>query len=141
MLVKLKTCGVCKEKKSLEEFYDKKNKGGSLGKDHCCKKCRNIKSKDHYQRNPKKYWEKQIGRNFNITPKEYEDMFEKQNYRCAICKEYKSSKRLTVDHCHETGKVRGLLCDSCNLGIGMFGHNTAVLESAIRFLSPDFLRL
>lgn len=66
-------------------------------------------------------------KNFNITIEEYNRMNEAQNGLCAICKqpETKKSKagtvfRLAVDHCHRTGKIRGLLCFKCNAAMGFF---------------------
>jgi hypothetical protein len=54
-------------------------------------------------------------RSYGITPKDYECMFEQQQGKCGICKKtQKSGRRLAVDHCHITKKVRGLLCQACN---------------------------
>src|SRR5258707_1620309 len=57
---------------------------------------------------------------YNITITEYYELLELQNYQCAICKResWEGEKGLSVDHDHITGKVRGLLCTGCNLGIG-----------------------
>lgn len=59
-------------------------------------------------------------------------MLEACDFKCEIC-----SKQLDVpyvDHCHTTKKVRGILCNKCNFGIGHFDDNPALLESAIRYL-------
>src|SRR3990167_595903 len=69
-------------------------------------------------------------------------MMERQNKRCAICKLrldlLQSDKigrtRITIDHCHETGKVRGLLCGCCNVGLGQFRDNKKSLKNAVRYL-------
>ena len=63
-------------------------------------------------------------------------MLEKQNGVCAICnKEEKSkNKNLFVDHDHQTGKVRSLLCNNCNSGLGQFNDNLNLLESAVLYL-------
>lgn len=73
---------------------------------------------------------------YGITSKDYDRMSEKQGGVCAICKKPEKSKngRLCVDHCHLTGKVRGLLCGNCNTGIGKLGEDIAVLEAAIRYI-------
>lgn len=74
-------------------------------------------------------------RNFGLTPIEYEKIFESQDGVCAICKRICSSgRRLAVDHCHMTGRVRGLLCSRCNLGIGQFNDSVELLEAAIEYL-------
>lgn len=75
---------------------------------------------------------------YKITLAEYEKLLEKQNGVCALCgnlenaveKYYKGIKRLAVDHCHETNKIRGLLCSSCNIGIGNLKHNPELLRKA-----------
>ena len=72
---------------------------------------------------------------YGLSPQEYIDMYKKQDGKCAICKEIPSTKRgLHVDHCHETKKVRGLLCHGCNIGIGNFKHNTHLIKTAIEYL-------
>ena len=64
-------------------------------------------------------------------------MFEKQGGCCAICGGVNvNGRRLAVDHEHETGKVRGLLCDKCNLAIGLF-DDINNLASAIKYLSRE----
>lgn len=80
---------------------------------------------------------------YGITPEMYQERRKKQKNRCALCgrKEhrihYKTGKRqsLSVDHNHETGKVRELLCRDCNLGLGMFQHCPNLLLKAIKYLN------
>lgn len=75
-------------------------------------------------------------RQYGITLEQYDEMLVAQNGVCAICREEcKSGRRLSVDHCHETGKVRGLLCGNCNQGIGRFGHSPERLSAALAFLN------
>jgi len=71
---------------------------------------------------------------------DYSRMLEEQNGRCAIClsDDPKSPDRVNhwyIDHCHTTGVVRGLLCNSCNRGVGLLGDDIANLERAILYLS------
>lgn len=63
-------------------------------------------------------------------------MREKEGYRCMVCgiTEDELGKRLDVDHCHDSGKVRGLLCNSCNTMIGRGRDNAKVLEAAAKYL-------
>lgn len=73
-----------------------------------------------------------------ITEYEYLSMWEKQEGKCAICgiQEHRCIKgKLFIDHCHTTGKVRGLLCSSCNSGIGFLKDNIGTLLKAIEYLS------
>lgn len=72
---------------------------------------------------------------FGITLAEYNDMLEKQDGLCAICGQPpRGQRRLGVDHCHETGKVRQLLCHPCNSGMGLLGDNIETLQRAIAYL-------
>jgi hypothetical protein len=82
-----------------------------------------------------------IKHNFNITAADYDLMLTNQNKGCAICKKEISHKhqngknaKLAVDHCHLTGKIRGLLCGNCNLGLGNFKDNIGLLKLAIEYL-------
>lgn len=73
-----------------------------------------------------------------LSTKQYYDLFIEQNGRCLICKETSPKKKLAVDHCHKTNKVRGLLCQSCNIALGLFKDNTTVLMNAVEYLSKDY---
>lgn len=79
-------------------------------------------------------------RNYGIDQEAYQSMLSSQDGRCAICRNVEpltrhgKQKSLTVDHCHSTGAVRGLLCTKCNSGIGMFGDREDVMAAAIEYL-------
>lgn len=78
-----------------------------------------------------KAWIKQYG----ITPEDYQQMMDEQEGKCVLCREKCSSgQRLSVDHHHDTGKVRGLLCRNCNRGLGFFKEDPDVLLRAIEYL-------
>ncbi len=83
---------------------------------------------------------KYLKKSYGITLEEYRGMFEAQDNRCAICnkngfKICKDTKTLlVVDHCHNTGLVRGLLCHNCNRGLGLFQDNINYLGAAIEYL-------
>ena len=70
---------------------------------------------------------------YGITESEYLEIAKSQNFKCAICKT-ETIHRLCIDHDHETGKVRGLLCHNCNLGLGHFQDSILYLESAVNYL-------
>ena len=70
---------------------------------------------------------------YGITLAEYDALLEKQGGVCAICRKH-SKRRLCVDHCHRTGMIRGLLCDSCNLGLGSLKEDQASLVAALAYL-------
>lgn len=76
-------------------------------------------------------------RRFGLTLADYNRMLAEQNGCCAICRNPqadKRTKRYHVDHCHATGRVRGLLCSSCNLGLGKFHDDAERLERAVVYL-------
>ena len=77
---------------------------------------------------------------YGITLNDYNYFLKTQGDVCVICKEKETSKlkgvikNLAVDHCHKTGKVRGLLCDKCNRGLGYFRDNKMFIKNALRYL-------
>ena len=77
-----------------------------------------------------------IRRQYGITLAEYDQMLRDQDNKCAICgnEDEVEGRRLAIDHCHDSGKVRGLLCGKCNRGIGLFYDNKELLEKAISYL-------
>ena len=84
--------------------------------------------------------DKYYQRTYGMTERAYGDMLQRQDGLCAICKNLPShapgtAPRLVVDHDHTTGLVRGLLCQRCNQGLGMFGDDVANLASAILYLT------
>lgn len=85
--------------------------------------------------NPAKRKNKHL-KKYGITIEDYHEMFKKQEGRCRICKKHQSEEKvaLSVDHCHTTGKVRGLLCMGCNTAIGSFKDNLELLTAAIEYL-------
>ena len=79
-----------------------------------------------------------LKRTYGLSKADFDVMLDKQNGKCAICKKEAPThhkKRLNVDHCHKTGAIRGLLCDACNRGIGLFKDNPELLQKAISYLS------
>jgi len=75
---------------------------------------------------------------YNISLEDYQDLFDKQGGLCAICETFQE-RYLDIDHDHYTGKIRGLLCRACNIGIGHLQDSPAVVEAALRYLerTPD----
>lgn len=75
---------------------------------------------------------------FNISIEEYNQMITKQNGVCKLCKlPCPTGRNLAVDHCHKTGKVRGLLCVNCNKGIGLLKDDPYLLRSAASYLENE----
>jgi hypothetical protein len=76
---------------------------------------------------------------YKISLEDYNNLLIEQNFSCVICKEHMSKfkKNLSVDHDHKTGKVRGLLCEHCNHGLGKFKDDTNILKEAIKYLENN----
>lgn len=68
-----------------------------------------------------------------MTQQQHDSLLKKQKNRCAICRKM-FSETPDIDHCHKTGKNRGLLCSSCNLGLGHFKDNVKFLKTAIKYI-------
>jgi|SRR5215831_4769125 len=105
----MRRCWRCQEMKGRNSYY---NDTG------WCKDCRS-----NYH----------IERTYNLTREQHEALLSSQNRLCAIC-EHDLGTKPVVDHDHETGKVRGILCCGCNLGIGNLRDSINVLERATRYL-------
>ena len=72
---------------------------------------------------------------YGLEPEQYKEMHKAQQGKCAICNEEPKTKRgLHVDHDHETGKVRGLLCHGCNVALGSFKESVTLLNKAVEYL-------
>jgi DNA-directed RNA polymerase subunit M/transcription elongation factor TFIIS len=155
----MKKCYRCELDKPLSEFSKDKNNKDGLTYD--CKNCRKVIYKKWYDANidkikakhieykeyrkayyhnpvnKKRYNLKRIEREFGITADVYENLLISQDGKCAICNNEENSirnKNLSVDHCHETNSVRGLLCSSCNRAIGLLKDDVSVLRKAIKYL-------
>lgn len=90
----------------------------------------------YYRENPEKARADRLSRKFGITPQQYNECFQAQKGCCAICGTHQSKLRraLNVDHCHETGRNRSLLCDKCNVVLGLFNDDPIRLEKAAAYL-------
>ena len=73
---------------------------------------------------------------YGITPEEYSRLLESQGGVCALCGGESLTRGLAVDHNHETGEVRGLLCGSCNTALGLLKEDVELLFKAIKYLDP-----
>ena len=103
-------------------------------KENILEKCKQYQ-KDNVEKN--KEYQKQY--RYNVTQEQYNQIFDKQNGCCAICKKHQSEfkKALDIDHNHTTGKIRGLLCMKCNRGLGYFDDNTNKLDNASSYLKNN----
>lgn len=154
----MKKCSKCGEIKEVLEFYKRSDGDGyqSLCK-VCMKKCRQVYRSDpvkrkreyegrrQHRKNNSDYYKvmdrkQNLQRNFGISVEQYEALLAAQNNVCAICKKPERAilngkiKNLAVDHCHKTGKIRGLLCCACNRGVGMFNEDEKLCFEAASYL-------
>ena len=121
-----KTCSLCKESKPRDQYYKRADSDKLRAS---CKDCYNLKQREVTYRS------------LGITVDDYKAMLKEQGGRCAICRTSnpnglrKGQKKVfSVDHCHTTGAVRGLLCSSCNTGLGCLGDDLYGILSALTYL-------
>lgn len=143
----MKRCPTCKVEKPYSGFH--KNKAAPDGYQWHCIECRIAidrrpwkreydKNRYHTQKETA-YLDPYYRRVYNISLDDYKVLLAKQNGTCAICQQVCSSgRRLAVDHCHKTQKVRGLLCGSCNQAIGLLKDNKEIMQSAIKYLEKAY---
>ena len=143
------TCGIeAYTRDDLELF--KKRATTLYGRCNMCKSCCNKTSTTWRELNPEgvkannKYWypkqrDKTYLTKYGITLETYNNMLDAQDGCCYICKKHENdhTRKLAVDHNHNTGEVRGLLCTQCNIGLGMFKDNIKNLETAIKYLKGE----
>lgn len=91
----------------------------------------NAKSRKYRAENPSVFRATRLKTRYGLTFEQYSEMYEAQSGMCALCGE---KAAVDVDHCHETMRVRGLLCRSCNVGLGLFGDSIERLVDAIAYL-------
>lgn len=133
-------CNKCNIEKDINEFA--KSSDRTRGFRQPCKECLQKKRRDGRKENPKWYEINKKGklrRKYGITLDEFKEMKIIQNNQCGICgvsfDEAEFNKNFpNVDHNHETGKTRGILCTQCNSGMGFFNDNIELLEKAINYL-------
>ena len=101
--------------------------------DAYCKACRSRYSKA-YTQGKKKGGKKRSPRYSLFSPQDKEELYEYQEHKCGICGKEKEIGQLVVDHDHESGETRGLLCTKCNQAIGFFGDDVMLLTAAICYL-------
>jgi hypothetical protein len=137
-------CTKCGELKNPDEFYHTRRKANKhqLHRAGECKVCSLKDRKKHYTENRDKILAHKRFSNYGISKDEYFQMLDNQDGVCAICKREERTRdsssnnlrSLAVDHCHDTGNVRGLLCRACNLALGFFEDNPKFLTTAIQYL-------
>jgi hypothetical protein len=124
----------CSKEKLATEFYVRNKKTGV--RHSSCKECDKARVKARHQANPERTRNNDLKRNYGITLKEHQQMFDQQQGVCAICKSEGDGKwkKLCVDHDHKTGKVRQLLCRRCNMILGQAYDDKGLFSEFILYL-------
>lgn len=139
-----KVCNRCKERKSFSEFsLDKYSMDGRMMR---CKKCMSLTKREQKESRTSEE-NKKLARKYNlkkcygISLDRYDALLAEQGGKCAICGSTESNSSITeflfVDHCHDTGTIRGLLCHKCNAGIGYLGDDEDVYYSALSYIAKS----
>ena len=151
-----KACVTCATKRTTHnyekskhdtEFKEKRQKGlqkyrnSDAGKE----KIKQYKSRSKETRN-KEFLKSKEGpyllnrlKKYNLTIEQYNKLIIEQDNKCLICGKPQENKKLAIDHCHTTNKVRGLLCSRCNLGIGLFKDDPDLLLKAGQYILDNKL--
>lgn len=139
----LMVCGTCGVEKPSSEFYWRPD-AACYRKN--CKTCHLIQNKVAWHAKPQdrlsradRQWRHGLRDRFGLTPEEYHALVGKQGGGCAICGATTDpdGRRLAVDHDHQTGAVRGVLCGRCNKGLGQFQDDPERLARAINYLEGE----
>jgi hypothetical protein len=129
-----KKCRRCKIRQPYDNFpYVGIDKTQHSAICQTCEPINTIAKKATTKALQRKYREKAYG----LAPGEYERMLQDQQYTCAICKQPVQNERLSIDHNHQTGKVRGLLCLSWNWALGRFHDSVILLQNALDYLTKE----
>lgn len=136
-----KKCTKCGEHKPRADFYP--HAVAKNGVSAWCKECTKLVASDKQKadkdgvkiRNRKS----KLKRAFGLTVQQYDEMLVAQGGRCALCgSDFPGGRgRFVVDHCHDTGKIRGLLCNLCNVGLGALRDSPQLLQKAIHYLGRN----
>lgn len=139
----MKQCNVCGLVKPLTEYH--KRKDAPCGVRSYCKKCHSDKqglyAKTNKEAHRVRSYRSQLKKNYGLSVKDFNALYEKQHGVCDICGTQVENifqgiegYRVAVDHCHKTGKVRGLLCNLCNSGIGKLKDDPYIVRNALHYL-------
>lgn len=122
----MKACTKCHQTKPMTEFYKARS---ATGKQSWCKSCPKEAANAGF-----KDWK--LRKYYGINAEQFRDLHDKQNGLCAICNRpnVTDKQSLSVDHCHKTLKVRGLLCANCNRALGLMQDNPMLMERAASYI-------
>jgi hypothetical protein len=143
----MKTCSHCGKVKPESEFYPRHSRRGRPNAvSSQCKTCMAILARQRYHKTDPSHITQQKRkyalRNYGISQQEYENLLEEQNWVCKTCGQPETKLHpathkvlcLSVDHDHQTGRVRGLLCHRCNMALGLVHDDPEILSNMIEHL-------
>ena len=133
-----KVCTTCKVEKNINEFYLRGGNYSPNSRKSKCKECDKKRVVETYWKDPSVYQNNHLKRNYGITLNEYNQMLVEQGHRCKTCGTTEPGGKhgkFMVDHSHNTGEIRGLLCKSCNIALGEVGDNINTLQKMIEYLN------
>lgn len=129
-----KKCSRCKTEKPHEDFNRSKR-----GINSRCRQCDREYAKEYRLKYPDKVKESKRQSKYNME-KTYNEMLDHQGYKCKVCSTHvdnASKGALHVDHCHSTGKVRGLLCSNCNTALGLLKDDSHIIANLLTYLKES----
>lgn len=131
-----KICVKCLVAKPVEWFYVHSNGRRRLNCIECHKQSAAIFAARRKQNARENHRSEALKRNYDMTVKQYNDKLLSQDGKCSICERHQTeiNRALAVDHNHDTGQIRDLLCECCNSALGKFREDKEILERAIRYL-------
>ena len=135
-VIDMKICSGCEEEKTYDFFV--KSLGHKDGYHGVCKPCRNSQRRGKRSESPEQQRDYNLKRVYGLYQCDIDEIIKFQDNKCAICKgsgDENTHGTLYVDHCHETGEVRGMVCNQCNTMLGHSKDNIEVLAEAIKYLS------
>lgn len=141
----MRACSACGEEKSLVDFPSQRTRTGKVYPHSHCRACRRSQCRTWSKTDRGKQVKRAgvLRREYGITEEEYQRQHTAQGGLCVICRQPETKMlhggimRLSVDHNHATGKVRKLLCQACNVGLGSFKDDPVLLRAAADYLESD----
>jgi len=149
----MKVCSQCNIEKSLTHFRKQKRSRPKNEEwyeyiNPMCRDCENVKNRQRYYDGGKDRWAESrkkwnVKYSYGLTGEQLDKIYELQDGKCKICNTTlvmvgsNQNDVVCVDHCHDSNKVRGLLCRQCNAGLGQFKDDLNLLQRAIDYLKKS----
>ena len=146
----MKQCNNCKIEKPFSDFYIDKRVKKRTGYCNICKICQSIRYKNYLEKKYGSYAAgtraRELWSNYKMSLGDYDALLNKQDFACAICKtsyvdmltaERGKTRMPPVDHCHTTGKIRGILCQRCNKAIGLLKDSPNLARALADYLEKE----